>query len=538
MADSLSVAFASNQSALPLSSGAATSAKQDTQTTLLTAMSNALAGILTINLPAGAATSAKQDSQITILNAINNALGGTLTFGLPTDAATATKQDNQTSLLTTVSNALAGTLTVGLPAGSATGAKQDSQTTLLTSMSNALAGTLTIGGSVSIGSALPAGTNAIGKLAANDAVDIGDVTINNAAGSGVYIRPGTSAVFDIAAASLPLPAGAATSAKQDSQTTLLTTMSNALAGTLTIGLPADAATGTKQDSQTTLLTSMSNALAGTLSISGSVSIGSALPAGTNAIGKLAANDAVDIGDVTINNAAGSGVYIRPGTSAVFDIAAASLPLPAGAATSAKQDSQTTLLTSMSNALAGTLTIGLPTGSATSAKQDNQTTLLTSMSNALAGTLTIGGTVSIGSALPAGTNAIGKLAANDAVDIGDVTINNAAGSGVYIRPGTGTNLDTNNVIVTSISLPTGPVSGQATIGTAAAAIGSSTALKSGVNVLSDPDNAGKVYIGPSGVSSSNGYLLQAGFDKFIETDNIADVYAISDTAGQKIYYLGS
>jgi hypothetical protein len=33
---------------------------------------------------------------------------------------------------------------------------------------------------VSVQDALPAGTNAIGKLAANDAVDIGDVTINNA----------------------------------------------------------------------------------------------------------------------------------------------------------------------------------------------------------------------------------------------------------------------------------------------------------------------------------------------------------------------
>ena len=45
--------------------------------------------------------------------------------------------------------------------------------------------------------ALPAGTNAVGKLAANDGVDIGDVTINNAAGGGVYVRPGTSAVFAV-----------------------------------------------------------------------------------------------------------------------------------------------------------------------------------------------------------------------------------------------------------------------------------------------------------------------------------------------------
>jgi len=57
------------------------------------------------------------------------------------------------------------------------------------------------------------------------------------------------------------------------------------------------------------------------------------------------------------------------------------------------------------------------------------------------------------ALPAGSNAIGKLVANDAVDIGDVTINNAIGAGVYIRPGTGVNLDTSAVTITG-ALPAG------------------------------------------------------------------------------------
>ena len=37
---------------------------------------------------------------------------------------------------------------------------------------------------VAVGAALPVGTNAIGKLAANDGIDIGDVTINNAVGGG------------------------------------------------------------------------------------------------------------------------------------------------------------------------------------------------------------------------------------------------------------------------------------------------------------------------------------------------------------------
>lgn len=47
-------------------------------------------------------------------------------------------------------------------------------------------GAITVDGSVSIGSALPAGTNAIGKLAANSGVDIGDVDVTS-------VIPGTGA---------------------------------------------------------------------------------------------------------------------------------------------------------------------------------------------------------------------------------------------------------------------------------------------------------------------------------------------------------
>ena len=50
-------------------------------------------------------------------------------------------------------------------------------------------------GAVTISAALPTGSNAIGKLAANDAVDIGDVTINNASGaSAVNIQDGGNAL--------------------------------------------------------------------------------------------------------------------------------------------------------------------------------------------------------------------------------------------------------------------------------------------------------------------------------------------------------
>lgn len=77
---------------------------------------------------------------------------------------------------------------------------------------------------------------------------------------------------------------------------------------------------------------------------------------------------------------------------------------------------------------------LPDGAATAAKQDDQTALLTTIdadTAALAGT--VAGSeqqVDIVAPLPAGTNAIGKLAANSGIDIGDVDVTS-------VIPGTGT-----------------------------------------------------------------------------------------------------
>lgn len=193
----------------------------------------------------------------------------------------------------------------------------------------------------------------------------------------------------------------------------------------------------------------------------SVTLTTALPAGTAAIGKLAANSGVDIGDVDVTSSA----------------------LPTGAATSAKQDTGNTSLSSIDGKLpalgqalaAASVPVILPsatittltppaaiTGFATSTKQsdgshktqivDGPGNVIGATSNALdiniksgnpttitatqatgtnlhtvvdSGTITTVSTVTavtaISNALPAGTNAIGKLAANSGVDIGDVTL---------------------------------------------------------------------------------------------------------------------
>lgn len=108
-----------------------------------------------------------------------------------------------------------------------------------------------------------------------------------------------------------------------------------------------------------------------------VDVVGALPAGTNAIGKLAANSGVDIGDVTINGPLGGGAE-------------------AGA-----------VLVTIANDSTGVVSV-----------DDN------------GGALTVdnAGTFAVQSTLQTGSNAIGKLAANSGVDIGDVDVTSAVITG--------------------------------------------------------------------------------------------------------------
>ena len=179
--------------------------------------------------------------------------------------------------------------------------------------------------------ALPAGSNAIGKLAANSGVDIGDVDVT----------------------SLPaLPAG-----------------TNSI-GTVVLGA------GT--------------AAFGKLSANSGVDIGDVtLNAGTAAFGKLSANTGVDIGSVALlagTNAVGT-VILGAGTAEIGKLAAGTASIGVLGANSGVDIGDVTLN-------AGTAEIG----------------------KLAAGTASIG---TVG--LNAGSNAIGKLAANSGVDIGDVDV---------------------------------------------------------------------------------------------------------------------
>lgn len=196
---------------------------------------------------------------------------------------------------------------------------------------------------VQVSSALPAGANSIGTLGANSGVDIGDVTINNgAAGSAVNIQDGGNSItvdatnLDVALSTRLKPAdtlagvttlGSISTVVQVGDNAGSLTVDNngtfvvqatVAAGASTIGKAEDVASGSG-DVGVPAIAIRKNTPANTSDTDGdyemlqmaagrlwtSTTIDAALPAGTNAIGKLVANNGIDIGDVSINN--GSGV---------------------------------------------------------------------------------------------------------------------------------------------------------------------------------------------------------------------------------------
>lgn len=288
-----------------------------------------------------------------------------------------------------------------LPSGAATAALQTAGNNLLTTID---ADTSILAGAVSgtemqvdVVASLPAGTNAIGKLAANSGVDIGDVDVT----------------------SLPsIPTG-----------------TNSIG---TVGLN----TGTN-------------------------SIGTVgLDAGTNTIGKLGANSGVDIGDVDVTSvipgvgATNLGKAIQSAQGAT-DVGVAALVVRNDtlADLSGADGDYTPLQVNATGALYTTVdSSALPTGAATSALQTSSEAILTTIdadTSILAGAVSSGqmqvdvvaqlpagsnniGDVDIASALPAGTNTIGKVDVNaiapvDFLDSGlvDTSTANIASTGTTV-----------------------------------------------------------------------------------------------------------
>lgn len=140
------------------------------------------------------------------------------------------------------------------------------------------------------------------------------------------------------------------------------------------------------------------------------------------------------GSATTIPADANGLKVQAGT----DLNTSALALESGGNLAAAATS----LAALDNAVAGSelqvdiVSSALPSGAATEAKQDTANTLLGTIDADTGGILTavqtldnaISGSemqVDVVGALPAGTNAIGKLAANSGVDIGDVDVTSIA-----------------------------------------------------------------------------------------------------------------
>lgn len=129
----------------------------------------------------------------------------------------------------------------------------------------------------------------------------------------------------VSAASLPLPTGAATEttlAQLDGKVTACNT--GAVAGTVTANLSAiDNAVLDDIAAKLATIDADTSVLATAVATEYQVDVVGALPAGTNAIGKLAANSGVDIGDVDVTSiAAGTntigGVIGQQSSSTLYD----------------------------------------------------------------------------------------------------------------------------------------------------------------------------------------------------------------------------
>jgi hypothetical protein len=192
---------------------------------------------------------------ITVDNAALSVTGG----GVESGAMRVTIANDSTGVLSVDDNG--GSLTVDNAALAVTGGGVESGALRVT-LANDSTGVLSIddnGGSLTVDNAALAVTgggveaSALRVTLANDSTGV--LSIDDNGGS-----------LTVDAASLPLPTGAATSANQTTANSSLSTIAGAVSGT---------------EMQ--------------------VDIVAALPAGTNAIGKLAANSGVDIGDVDVTS---------------------------------------------------------------------------------------------------------------------------------------------------------------------------------------------------------------------------------------------
>jgi hypothetical protein len=94
-------------------------------------------------------------------------------------------------------------------------------------------------------------------------------------------------------------------------------------------------------------------------------------------------------------------------------------------------------------------------------------------------------------------------------------------------------------VNESAVATGIVAGTVTPGTTAGSI-NATSLKSkfGFVFRARSTNTGKVYIGGPNVSSTVGYMLNAGDSVLVQIEDLMNIFAVASASAQLLDYIGT
>jgi hypothetical protein len=318
---------------------------------------------------------------------------------------------------------------------------------------------------VSIATALPAGSAVIGHVitdTGSTTAVTGTVTVS---GTVAATQSGTWNITNISG-TVTLPTGASTLAEQQTQTTSLQLIDDTIVaqgtalGTTKLGLVAGSVTTNAPTFTTGQINQLSLTTAGGLRVD-------------------LKDTAANTNNLNVNLAASAATVTVSATNLstnIAQIAGATAQSGSGTAT-------------------GALRVELPTN----------------------GTGVIGAVTAITNALPAGTNAIGKLAANSGVDIGDVDVTSAVSA--TLDHGSNLDIDSTAEQITSTSF----------------------ACKFGVTLRADLTNPGALFIGNSDVTNgstaaTDGMILYPGDSLFLPVTNSNIPYAIGAVNNNKIYWI--
>ena len=88
-----------------------------------------------------------------------------------------------------------------------------------------------------------------------------------------------------------------------------------------------------------------------------------------------------------------------------------------------------------------------------------------------------------------------------------------------------------------ALPAAPISGQQSVTTTATAL-PANALQNGLIVTAAATNAGVVYVGPAGITTSTGYPLSPGMSMSYAVANSSGISILGTITTDKVEYTGS